>query len=157
MQQFLRSPDQDKRKSAAQLKEQITRKIICSIDGCGEPLSMFTGPGGNQLCRKHQLQQREYGGPGRLDRPWTFHREGGICSHCGKNVIEEVNSKYPGLVDRDPVLFNKLWRNRIIADHIIRKADGGDHSKKNIQPLCLDCEADKTILGEDYMRSKINK
>lgn len=151
---ILRDPSQDVRKSAALLKEQIEKKVTCCIDGCNELLTMFKGPNDSRLCRKHQIQQREYGGPGRIDRPWTFHREGGVCSHCGKNVIAEVDNKYPGLKESNPALFSRLWRNRIIADHIVRKADGGDDSEENIQSLCLECEADKTILGEDWRPAK---
>lgn len=141
----------DKRKSAAVIKRQVSNKLICCIDGCDRPLTQFEGPGSDSLCRYHQLKQREYGGAGRIDRPHTFHRKW-VCDHCGKDVSEEVRKKYPELEETDPITFNRLCRNRIIGDHIIRQADGGDDSEENLQSLCLDCNSDKTILNEDYRK-----
>jgi 5-methylcytosine-specific restriction endonuclease McrA len=142
----------DERKSPAIIKRQLKYKLVCCIDGCGKPISQMTGPGSDRLCRDHQVKQRDYGGVGRMDRPHTFHRKW-VCDHCGKDVSEEVRKKFPEMEDQDPVTFNRLCRNRIIGDHIIRQADGGDNSKENLQSLCLDCNSDKTILNEDYKRS----
>lgn len=142
----------DKRKSAAMIKRQVLNKLICCIDGCDRELTQFEGPGSDSLCRHHQLKQREYGGVGRIDRPHTFHRKW-VCDHCGKDVSEEVRKKYPEIEEQDPITFNRLCRNRIIGDHIIRQADGGDDSEENLQSLCLDCNSDKTILNEDYRKS----
>jgi len=146
---MFRKAEDDNLKSLSILRRQHESGIVCSIPGCGKPLSNMTGPGSDRLCREHQLQQREYGGPGRIDRPHTFHRKW-VCSHCEKDVSEKVRKKYPDLEEENPKLFNRLCRNRIIADHIVRKADGGDDSEVNIQSLCLDCNSDKTILNEDY-------
>lgn len=151
---MFRKAQDDRLKSLAIIRRQVESGATCQLDGCSEPVSNMTGPGGDRLCRKHQLDQREYGGPGRIDRPHTFHRRW-ICDHCGIDVSAEVAQKYPGLEDEDPVLFNRLCRNRIIADHIVRQADGGDNSAQNIQSLCLDCNADKTILNEDFRKAKI--
>jgi 5-methylcytosine-specific restriction endonuclease McrA len=41
----------------------------------------------------------------------------------------------------------------MIGDHIIRRADGGDDSEENVQSLCLMCNADKTILNEDWRKA----
>lgn len=142
----------DKRKSAAVIKRQVLNKLICCIDGCDRPLTQFEGPGSDSLCRYHQLKQREYGGTGRIDRPHTFHRKW-VCDHCGKDVSEEVRKKYPDMEGSDPITFNRLCRNRIIGDHIVRQADGGDDSEENLQSLCLDCNSDKTILNEDYRKA----
>jgi 5-methylcytosine-specific restriction endonuclease McrA len=73
-----------------------------------------------------------------------------VCDECGKDVREEVSKKYPHIKQEDPALFTRLCRNRIIGDHIIRKADGGADTAENIQTLCLDCNSDKTILNEDW-------
>lgn len=145
---------EDERKSSAIIKRQLKYKLVCCIDGCGKPISQMTGPGSDRLCREHQVNQREYGGVGRLDRPHTFHRKW-VCDHCGKDVSEEVRKKFPDLEESDPIIFNRLCRNRIIGDHIIRQADGGDNSKENLQSLCLDCNSDKTIINEDYKRSNL--
>jgi hypothetical protein len=148
---MFRKPSDDQLKSLAAIRRQYEAELTCQIPGCGKPVSNMTGPGSDRLCREHQLMQREYGGPGRLDRPHTFHRKW-VCAHCGKDVSAEVAAKYPGLEDKDPKIFNRLCRNRIIADHIVRKADGGDDSAENIQSLCLDCNSDKTILNEDFRK-----
>lgn len=148
---MFRLAQDDVRKSQAAIRKQIEKNLVCCIDGCGQPLTQFEGPGSDSLCRQHQLKQREYGGTGRLDRPHTFHRKW-VCDHCGKDVSEEVRKKYPEMEEKDPITFNRLCRNRIIGDHIIRRADGGDDSEENLQSLCLDCDSDKTILNEDYRK-----
>jgi len=151
---MFRLASDDERKSPAIIKRQLKYKLVCCIDGCGKPISQMTGPGSDRLCRDHQVNQREYGGVGRMDRPHTFHRKW-VCDHCGKDVSEEVRKKFPEMEEQDPVTFNRLCRNRIIGDHIIRQADGGDNSKENLQSLCLDCNSDKTILNEDYKRATV--
>jgi hypothetical protein len=151
-----RDPDKDKLKSQSVLKEQIKHNRTCSMDGCKNPLSVFEGPGSDLLCRECCLKLIEYGGVGRIDRLHTLHRSH-ICSKCGKDVKAEITRLYPGLEENNPELFNRLWRNRIIGDHIIRKADGGNDSAENIQSLCLDCNADKTIINEDYKRSTLQQ
>jgi 5-methylcytosine-specific restriction endonuclease McrA len=146
----LRKPSDDVRKSLAQVRRQ--QGLRCCVDECGEPISTYTGPGSDVLCRHHQVRQIGYeGGVGRYDRPHTFHRSW-ICAGCGRDVAEAVAKKYPTLEQENPSLFNRLCRNRVIADHIVRRVDGGDDSAENVQNLCLDCNSDKTILNEDYRR-----
>lgn len=137
------------KKSPRELKEQITKELTCTLDGCSNPLTQRKGPGQTALCKKHQKLQREFGGPGRLDRPWTFHRKW-VCDGCGVDVTQEVSRIHPGLEDKDPVLFMRLVRSRVIGDHQIRQVDGGDDSEENIKSYCLNCNSDKTILSEDY-------
>jgi hypothetical protein len=147
----IRLAKDDKKKSAAFIKHQIDKNLICSLDGCSKPLSVYDGPGSDSLCRSHQLKQREYNGLGRLDRPHTFHRKW-VCDMCGIDIAERVRTKYPTLEETSPELFNRLCRNQIIGDHIVRKADGGADTEDNIQSLCLLCNSDKTILSEDYRK-----
>lgn len=147
---MMRDPLFDKVKSPAHLKKDLGK--VCMVDGCTNHLTQMMGPGKDLLCREHQLKLREYNGGARIDRPHTFHRTW-VCAECGKDVSVEVDKKHSGLKERDPKLFNRLCRNRIIADHIIRKADGGSDAADNIQSLCLDCNADKTIINEDYKKS----
>jgi hypothetical protein len=142
----------DNKKSTAIIKYQIKNKLTCSLDGCDKPLSIYEGPGSDSLCRAHQLKQKEYNGLGRLDRPHTFHRKY-VCDMCGIDVAERVRNKYPTLEETSPELFNRLCRNQIIGDHIIRRADGGSDTEDNIQSLCLLCNSDKTILSEDWRKS----
>jgi 5-methylcytosine-specific restriction endonuclease McrA len=139
----------DQVKGLSQLKKDLGK--VCSIPGCGNPLTHMQGPGSDTLCRDHQLVQVEYGGVGKKARPHTFHREW-TCSECGKDVSLAVEEKYPTLKETSPDIFNRLCRNRIIGDHIVRRADGGEDTKENIQSLCLDCNSDKTILNEDFKK-----
>jgi hypothetical protein len=147
-----RLPEDDVRKSPAIIKRQLAKKLVCCIDGCGQPISQQTGPGSDSLCRDHQLKQHEYNGLGRIDRPHTFHRKW-VCDMCGIDIAERVRTKYPTLEETSPELFNRLCRNQIIGDHIIRKADGGLDTEDNIQSLCLLCNSDKTILNEDWRKA----
>jgi len=147
----------DKIKNPGQLKRDLGK--ACKV--CGKPVSQFEGPGSDALCREHQILQREYGGPGRIDRPHTFHRSW-ICSCCGKDVQAEVDRLHPTLKETQPDLFNRLCRNRVIGDHIVRRTDAKAmgwtdeqiNHPDNLQTLCLDCNSDKTILNEDYKPAK---
>ena len=151
-----RDPNKDSLKSQSVLKEQIKKSHTCRMDNCTNPLTMFDGPGSDLLCRDHQLKLVEYGGLGRLDRLHTLHRKW-VCDDCGIDVSEQVRKKYPTIETDDPVMFNRLCRNRIIADHQIRQADGGDDSEENIRSLCLFCNSDKTILNEDWRKGSLEK
>lgn len=150
---MLRRPHDDRIKSQSIIRRQYEEGLTCQIPGCGNPVSNMTGPGSDIFCRAHQLNQQEYGGTGRISRLHTFHRKW-VCAHCGKDVNLALTEKYPELEETDPKTFNRLCRNRIVADHIVRKADGGDDSEENIQSLCLDCNSDKTILSEDWRRTQ---
>ena len=130
----LRDPNRDKLKGQSVLKEQIKKNLTCRMDDCKNSLTMFDGPG-------------------RLDRLHTLHRKW-VCDDCGVDVSEQVRMKYPGMEEKDPVLFNRLCRNRIIGDHQVRQADGGDDSEDNIRSLCLNCNSDKTIINEDWRRGE---
>jgi hypothetical protein len=140
----------DQTKSLAQMKKEQGK--TCNVPSCGKPLTHMQGPGSEVLCREHQLKLVEYGGAGKINRLHTLHRKW-VCDDCGVDVSEQVRLKYPTL--EDPILFNRLCRNRVIGDHQIRQADGGDDSEGNIRSLCLNCNSDKTILNEDYKKSKI--
>jgi 5-methylcytosine-specific restriction endonuclease McrA len=134
-------------KSLAQVRKEL--HLSCTVPGCSNPLTTMKGYGQGVLCREHQGKLIEYGGVGRLDRLWTFHRKW-VCDECGVDVSVEVVKKFPGLDTKDPTLFNRLCRNRIIGDHQVRKADGGLDTESNIKSLCLNCNADKTIINEDW-------
>lgn len=136
----------DKPKSMAQIRREIGK--TCCIPGCGQPLTTTEGPGNESLCREHQLEQREYGGMGRSDRPHTFHRKR-YCEDCGYSPFEDP--KYQQYKSNED-LFNRLCRSQLIGDHQQRQSDGGSDEKENIRTLCLRCNSDKTILNEDYRR-----
>ena len=46
----------DQPKSIGQMKKELGK--VCSVPGCGKPLTHMQGPGSGVLCRDHQLQQR---------------------------------------------------------------------------------------------------
>ena len=146
-----RDPSKDKLKSQGVLKAQYRSNQTCCMDGCNNPLTMFEGPGSDILCREDQLKLVEYGGAGKITRLHTLHRKW-ICDDCGVDVSEQVRYKYPAMETDNPVLFNRLCRNRIIGDHQVRRADGGDNSEENIKSYCLNCNSDKTIINEDWRK-----
>lgn len=151
-----RDPNKDALKSQSILKEQIRKSHTCRMDNCNNPLTMFEGPGSDLLCRDHQLKLIEYGGLGKLDRLHTLHRKW-VCDDCGVDVSEQVRKKYPTMETDNPVLFNRLCRNRIIGDHQVRQADGGNDSEDNIRSLCLFCNSDKTIINEDWRKGSLKE
>lgn len=150
----IRRPEDDKRKNGNQLKQQIDNGLTCTLTGCSQPLTMFRGPGDKKLCRDHQLQQREYGGLGRVDRPHSFSREW-CCSWCGYSPKDDPwfgNPPFPWDNEAHKI---RAQRSMLIGDHgEVRKADGGSDGKDNVQTLCRNCDAKKTVLYKDYQRSK---
>ena len=153
----IRRPEDDKRKPASRLKEQIENKSICMIDDCGKSLTMFRGPGDRRLCRDHQLQMREYGGMGRIDRPHSFSREW-TCAWCGYTPKDDPWFDNPPIPWDDEAHKIRAMRSMLIGDHgEIRKADGGSDGKDNVQTLCRCCDAKKTVLYKDYQRSRYNE
>jgi len=144
----IRSRDNDKMKSPAVLEKHFGR--TCMLEDCDLPVSHKEGPGSNVLCRPHQLQQREYGGVGRIDRPWTFYRKW-HCDECGYAPLED-----PRFADvTDETVLRRIARTLIHADHHhTRRADGGGDTEKNIKSLCFACHAKKTIINEDYLKNK---
>lgn len=144
----MRNPNYDEPKSLAQIRKE--RGLVCKVPGCGKTITNMNGPGSGVLCREHQIQQREYGGMGRHDRPHTFHRDW-VCEECGYNVLED-----PRLADiEDEMKKRRVARVIMHGDHHgERKADGGDDSAENVKCLCNVCHAKKTVLNEDYRNNK---
>ena len=144
----------DSKKSIESIKKQIKNKLICSLDGCKKPISMYEGAGSDSLCRSHQLDQREYGGVGRIDRPYTFHRRL-VCDMCGLDPAEYIRKIEPSLEKSDAVRFSRAVRSLIVGDHIIRKADGGKDTADNIQSLCQNCNVIKGVMHDDWQRKQL--
>ena len=120
---------------------------VCKVEGCLEHITNYRGPGANSVCRHHQTNLREYGGMGRLDRLWTFHRKW-ICSCCNTNILDD-----PRLADiDDEMIKRRVGRVLMHADHTERRADGGSHHQDNVKSLCTICHAKKTILQKDYIK-----
>lgn len=141
----------NKMKTMAQIRKDLGK--TCQVPGCSEPITTMHGPGEDKACRHHQLLQSEYGGPGHWSRPYTFHRQP-ICADCGVDIRDVVRKKYPDVEQRDPNQWTHLTWQKIVWDHTIRQADGGDDTQDNGTPLCLFCNNDKTVINEDYMPGK---
>jgi hypothetical protein len=135
----------DSMKSPAQIRREADKKCII----CNDHLTIFKGIGSNKLCRKHQTEQREWGGLGRIDRPHTFHRKF-ECDDCGYKPLED--ERLVGIQDED--IKRQVARVLMHGDHNRRRTDGGDDSANNISSLCYVCHAKKTILEEDYKKIK---
>jgi hypothetical protein len=143
----------DQPKSIGQMKKELGK--VCSVPGCGKPLTHMQGPGSGVLCRDHQLQQREYGGYGRIDRPHTFHRAD-TCSCCGQDINNdprwEKAQAFFGIVLSEEQK-HEIKRRYNHGDHDFRKADGGDDSADNTNAYCTFCHWVKTVIHDDGRKS----
>jgi hypothetical protein len=148
----LRNPDKDKLKSPAILEQQYTYKHVCSLEGCGQPLTIFEGPGSDSLCRDHQLQSVEYGGYGKIDRPHTFHRAD-TCTCCGQDINddprwEKAQTFFGATLTESQK--HEIKRRYNHGDHNgQRKSDGGSDSAENIVAFCSFCHWVKTVIFDD--------
>ena len=149
-----RLAENDQYKSGSVVKDQLSKNKKCLIEDCSHPITIRRGPGNNKLCRTHQLQQREYGGFGRIDRLWTFSREW-TCSWCGYNPKNDPWFTHPPIPFENEVHKTRVMRSMLVGDHKTdRKVDGGSHGKSNVQTLCQNCNAKKTNIYKDYETTK---
>jgi len=122
-----------------------TVSTTCSLAYCNETSSKYKGYG-SRLCEHHQSLMREYGGPGRTDRPYTFHKNR-HCECCGLDPWEHPMVKK---IDDELVRDRVAW-GMLIVDHLHTQRDGGCDSKHNVQTLCRMCDQIKTTLACDSM------
>ena len=133
----------------AGIKTSIT--ATCSLPYCNENSSKYKGRG-SRLCEQHQSLLREYGGPARTDRPWTFHKKK-QCDICNHNPWEHPKVK---LIDDELIRDRVAW-GMLFVDHIETQRDGGSHCDQNTQTLCLDCNMIKSTLAGDMIPKKLYK
>jgi hypothetical protein len=133
----------------AGIKTSIT--ATCSLPYCNENSSKYKGKG-SRLCEQHQSLLREYGGPARTDRPWTFHKKK-QCDICNHNPWEHPKVK---LIDNELIRDRVAW-GMLFVDHIETQRDGGSHCDQNTQTLCLDCNMIKSTLAGDLVPKKLYK
>ncbi len=133
----------------AGIKTSIT--ATCSLPYCNETSSKYKGKG-SRLCEQHQSLLREYGGPARTDRPWTFHKKK-QCDICNHNPWEHPKVK---LIDNELIRDRVAW-GMLFVDHIETQRDGGSHCDQNTQTLCLDCNMIKSTLAGDLVPKKLYK
>ena len=144
-----RNPIHDDFKSSIELKQIFEEKRLCALVDCQNLLTEFKGPGQDVLCRKHQVEQIEYGGFGRYDRPHTFHR-GFVCDECGQDARELPVIK----AIQDEVVKMRAIRSIMHGDHQHLKSEGGSDAETNIRQLCITCHMVKTIVEQDYLGGK---
>lgn len=123
----------------------------CSLFYCNHKASKFKGIG-SRLCEHHQSLLREYGGPARMDRPYTFHKKR-ICDICSHNPWKHPMVKKI----KDELIRDRVAWGMLIVDHIHTQRDGGKHTECNVQTLCLDCNLIKSTLAGDMVPKKLYK
>ena len=133
----------------AGIKSKVT--ITCTLPYCNKQSSKYKGAG-SRLCEHHQSLLREYGGPARMDRPWTFNKKK-MCEICGHNPWEHTKVK---LIDDELIRDRVAW-GMLFVDHIETQRDGGSHCNQNTQTLCLDCNMIKSTLAGDLVPKKLYK
>jgi len=141
--QKTRNPDKDVKYKVI---SEMRKLIKCELDGCDNPLTHYQGPGSQSLCREHQLRLREYGGPARRDRPWTFWKKD-HCEDCGHTPHKD-NPKIAEL--KEPVS-KILGMMMLHVDHKTVRRKGGNHPK-NLVTLCQECHMLKTYLSGDHIK-----
>jgi len=123
---------------------------FCTLFWCNNEPSRYKGVG-SRMCEHHQSLMREYGGPARTDRPYTFNKKQ-YCEKCGFNPWTD-----DPLLDKidDEIVKDRLAWGTLIVDHIHTQRDGGDDSPENCQTLCVRCNQHKTTLACDNMPKKL--
>ena len=124
---------------------------VCNLSYCSNPRTTYKGIG-ERLCEKHQRLMREYGGPGRTDRPYTFNKSK-TCDCCGLNPWEHDMVKQ---IDDELIRDRTAW-GMLIVDHIHTQRDGGSDAPENCQTLCKNCNDIKSTLAGDLIPKKLYK
>ena len=137
-----RNPERDQKYKTISEMRATTQ---CVLDGCKRPLTHFQGPGSLQLCREHQLRLREYGGPGRLDRPYTFWKKDS-CESCGRTPSQDN----PKIAQMKEPMRTIVGRMMLQVDHKTVRKQGGNHPK-NLVTLCAECHQLKTYKNADHI------
>ena len=134
--------------------EQRIANTKCKLDGCENHLTIYKGPGSATLCRSHQVLLREYGGNGRIDRPYTLWKKD-CCEMCNHNPSED-NVNIKSLPHPYGIILGKMMLH---VDHIVKagreKYIMGHpiNNPNNLQTLCQECHMVKTYLEGDHMKN----
>jgi len=131
--------------------EKRTVSCSCNLPWCDKPASKYKGVGQN-YCEEHQSLMREYGGPARSDRHWSFNKKR-TCEFCGHDPWQHPMVKQ---IDDELVRDRVAW-GILIVDHMITQRDGGNDAPENCQTLCLTCNQIKTTLAGDSMPKRLYK
>lgn len=133
-------------KSEKTMNAYTTEQCVCMLSWCDNKPSKFKGVG-SRLCEYHQSLMREYGGPGRTDRPYTFNKQR-YCEKCGFDPWKD--DPLVGMID-DELVRDRLAWGTLIVDHMHTQRDGGNDFPENCQTLCVRCNQHKTTLACDSM------
>lgn len=144
----MRDRKEDDLKPLSELRRIEKAAKKCTISGCTNPLTRYTGPGSDSCCRDHQLFMVEYGGMGKLERPHTFHRDW-VCIDCGMDIRDEP--RFADMTDPEEKFI--AMRMAMHGDHITQKAAGGGDERENIGSRCILCHIKKTVLNKDYLKN----
>ena len=131
--------------------ESKLKSTRCNLPWCNNPRTKYKGVG-STLCEEHQGKMREYGGPGRMDRKWTFNKKE-YCEMCGMKPEEHAMVKKIS----NPLVKRRTALSLLIVDHINTQRDGGCDSPENVQTLCVTCNFVKTMLSGDTVPRKLYK
>lgn len=117
----------------------------CNLTWCNKPRSQYKGVG-SQLCEEHQNMMREYGGPARMDRKYTFNKKS-CCEWCEYDPFK--NPKIKQVLSINELVGCRTAWTQLIVDHIVPQKYGGSDAPDNCQTLCKNCNDIKTILSGD--------
>lgn len=132
-------------RSTATLAKYQREHKTCALPWCTRHKSKYLGHG-KSLCEQHQAMLREYGGPARLDRHWTFNKHSS-CDCCGFDPWQQAHIQKIS----DPLIRDRVAWGMLIVDHIHTQQAGGSDHPANCQTLCLICNQLKTALSADTM------
>lgn len=141
---MIRDPSERQRKNTNDMR--LALRSVCKAPGCGQHLTLWRGPGERDYCDEHQRNFSEFGGLATSGKVYS-HARIDRCEECGYTPADVPRvAKYK---DSDPKHYNTLIRSALTVDHI-----DGDHSNNhpsNLQTLCHNCHAIKTIENGDHL------
>tara|TARA_B110000211_G_scaffold15214_1_gene15879 strand:- start:1748 stop:2191 length:444 start_codon:yes stop_codon:yes gene_type:complete len=126
------------------IAQRTARKTRCSQEGCNNFLTPYQGPGSDTLCRDHQKNLAEYGGLATIKKEYSQHRDT-HCSHCGYTPLTDPRVQEI----EDLKVRNRLVRTLLTVDHM--DGNHSNNSPENLQTLCPNCHAIKTVINGDTM------
>ena len=145
-----RDPEKDRKYNDSVIERR--KDLKCFLDGCDRPLTHYNGPGSLKLCREHQLMQRDYGGHGRYDRPYTFWKKD-HCEDCGHTPHKD-NKKIKELPEPTRTILSMMMLH---VDHkkagrsAKKTGEGGVNHPRNLVTLCQECHMLKTYTKGDHV------
>ena len=87
------------------------------------------------------------------------HYATGLCRSCYSSKRNKISSSYrDSILVRDNFICRKCGikgdKHNLILDHINSIANGGGNEPENLQILCKECNRQKTLNDNDFLRKK---